>query len=64
MRSPIYKSRPIEPNPARFSGGQRINDFIVLSEAFSNSYLLQTDGGEYPGQCGYGHRSTRDQTQF
>ena len=33
MRNPIYKSRPVEPNPAHF-GGERINDFIVLSEAF------------------------------
>jgi alkyl sulfatase BDS1-like metallo-beta-lactamase superfamily hydrolase len=53
MRSPIYKSRPIEPNPARF-GGQRINDFIVLSEAFSNSYLLQTDAGNIQVNAGMG----------
>lgn len=44
MREPIYKSRPVEPNPARF-GGLRINDFIVMSEGFSNSYLIETPAG-------------------
>jgi alkyl sulfatase BDS1-like metallo-beta-lactamase superfamily hydrolase len=53
MRIPIYKSRPVEPNPARF-GGQRINDFIVLSEAFSNSYLLQTPAGNIQVNAGMG----------
>lgn len=53
MRIPIYKSRPVEPNPARF-GGQRINDFIVLSEAFSNSYLLQTPDGNVQVNAGMG----------
>lgn len=53
MRNPIYKSRPIEPNPARF-GGQRINDFILLSEAFSNSYLLQTPSGNIQLNAGMG----------
>ena len=53
MRVPIYKSRPVEPNPARF-GGQRINDFIVLCEAFSNSYLLQTPAGNIQVNAGMG----------
>ena len=53
IRRPIYKSRPIEPNPAKF-GGQRINDFIVLSEAFSNSYLLQTSEGSIQINSGMG----------
>ena len=44
MREPIYKSRPVEPNPAKY-GGERINDFIVLSEAFSNAYLIETPAG-------------------
>jgi alkyl sulfatase BDS1-like metallo-beta-lactamase superfamily hydrolase len=44
MRNPIYKQRPVEPNPARL-GAVRINDFIILSEAFSNSYLIQTSEG-------------------
>ncbi|MEZ5571317.1 MAG: alkyl sulfatase dimerization domain-containing protein [Halioglobus sp.] len=53
MREPVYKTRPVEPNPARF-GGQRINDFIVLSEAFSNSYLLQTSAGNIQVNAGMG----------
>ncbi len=53
MREPIYKSRPVEPNPAHF-GGERINDFIVLSEAFSNSYLLQTPEGDIQLNAGMG----------
>lgn len=53
MRVPVYKSRPVEPNPARF-GGQRINDFIVLSEAFSNCYLLQTPDGNLQVNAGMG----------
>jgi alkyl sulfatase BDS1-like metallo-beta-lactamase superfamily hydrolase len=53
MRVPLYKSRPVEPNPARF-GGERINDFIALSEAFSNSYLLQTPDGNIQVNAGMG----------
>ena len=53
MRTPIYRSRPVEPNPARF-GGERVNDFILLSEAFSNSYLLQTDDGAIQVNAGMG----------
>ena len=44
MRNLIYKSRPVEPNPASY-GGQRINEFIVMSEAFSNAYLIETPEG-------------------
>lgn len=54
MREPIYKSRPVEPNPARYDTGRRINDFIVLSEAFSNSYLLQTGDGNIQLNAGMG----------
>ncbi|MFT4614945.1 MAG: alkyl sulfatase BDS1-like metallo-beta-lactamase superfamily hydrolase [Bacteroidia bacterium] len=53
MRVPLYKSRPVEPNPADF-GGLRINDFIVQSEAFSNSYLLQTSQGNIQVNAGMG----------
>ena len=53
MRDPIYKTRPVEPNPARF-GGQRINDFILLSEAYSNCYLLQTPEGNIQINAGMG----------
>jgi alkyl sulfatase BDS1-like metallo-beta-lactamase superfamily hydrolase len=53
MRNPIYKQRPVEPNPA-FFGGQRINDFIVLSEAFSNCYLIETADGDIQLNAGMG----------
>lgn len=53
MRDPIYKRRPVEPNPARF-GGERINDFILLSEAFSNCYLVETAEGNVQVNAGMG----------
>lgn len=53
MRKPIYKSRPVEPNPARY-GGERVNDFIVLSEAFSNAYLVETAEGNVQLNAGMG----------
>jgi alkyl sulfatase BDS1-like metallo-beta-lactamase superfamily hydrolase len=53
MRDAIYKTRPVEPNAVRL-GGQRINDFIVLSEAYSNCYLLQTDQGNIQVNAGMG----------
>jgi glyoxylase-like metal-dependent hydrolase (beta-lactamase superfamily II) len=54
MRTPIYKSRPVEPNPARFDSGQRINDFITLSEAFSNVYRIETSHGSIQLNAGMG----------
>lgn len=53
MRNPIYKTRPVEPNPAQY-GGERINDFIVLSEAFSNAYLIETSEGNVQLNAGMG----------
>ena len=53
MREPIYKTRPVEPNPARL-GGQRLNDFIVLCEAYSNCYLIQTSEGNIQINAGMG----------
>lgn len=53
MREPIYKSRPVAPNPARF-GGERINDFIVMSEGCSNSYLIETGAGNIQINAGMG----------
>ena len=53
MREPIYKSRPVEPNPARY-GGERINEFIVMSEAFSNAYLIETPEGNVQLNAGMG----------
>jgi alkyl sulfatase BDS1-like metallo-beta-lactamase superfamily hydrolase len=53
MREPIYKSRPVEPNPAKY-GGERINDFVVMSEAFSNAYLIETSEGGVQLNAGMG----------
>lgn len=41
MREPLYKKRPGEPNAAVL-GGERINDFITMSEGFSNCYRIET----------------------
>ncbi|MEH6583792.1 MAG: alkyl sulfatase dimerization domain-containing protein [Halioglobus sp.] len=51
MREPIYKSRPVEPNAAKF-GGERVNDFIVMSEGFSNCYLIETAAGNIQVNAG------------
>jgi glyoxylase-like metal-dependent hydrolase (beta-lactamase superfamily II) len=53
VRDPLYKSRPVEPNAARFEA-RRVNDFILLCEAFSNSYLLQTPAGNIQINAGMG----------
>lgn len=53
MREPIYKSRPVAPNFAAL-GGERINDFIVMSEGFSNCYLIETSEGNIQLNSGMG----------
>lgn len=63
MREPIYRSRPVEPNPARF-GGERINDFIVMSEGFSNSYLIQTGEGNVQVNAGMGFEAPVHKANF
>lgn len=54
MREPIYRQRPVEPNPATFGSARRINEFIVLCEAFSNCYLIETDRGNVQVNAGMG----------
>ena len=51
MREPIYTSRPVAPRAATF-GGERINDFIVMSEGFSNCYLIETAQGNIQVNAG------------
>lgn len=53
MREPIYKSRPVAPNFAAL-GGERINDFIVMSEGFSNCYMIETPEGNIQINSGMG----------
>ncbi len=59
---PIYKSRPVAPAPARFGWCTRINEFISMSEGFSNTYLVETAEGNLLVNSGMGleapvHRS-------
>lgn len=63
MREPIYKSRPVEPNPAKY-GGERINDFIVMSEAFSNAYLIETPEGNVQINAGMGMEAPVIESNF
>ncbi len=56
MRTPLYKSRPYAPFSARF-GGERINDFIVMSEGCSNSYLIETSEGSILVNTGMGYEA-------
>jgi len=44
----------VEPNPARFDSGRRINEFILQCEAFSNSYLVETPEGSIQFNAGMG----------
>ncbi len=39
---PLYRSRPVGPESARFGWCRRFNDFICLSEGNSNTYLIET----------------------
>lgn len=54
MRDPVYKHRPVEPNPAAFDTARRVHERIVLCEAFSNCYLIQTDQGDIQLNAGMG----------
>ena len=53
MRTPLYVSRPYGPHMARFEA-ERINDFIVMSEGASNSYLIETREGNILVNAGMG----------
>lgn len=46
MRKPIYKTRRVAPAAAEFDQHcKRVNDFIVMTEANSNVYLIETAKG-------------------
>ena len=57
MRQPVYKSRPVAPNPARFGDCERINDFIVRSAGFSDCFLIETREGNVQINAGMGIES-------
>ncbi len=63
MREPIYKSRPVEPNPAVL-GGERVNDFITMSEGYSNSYRIDTGEGSIQLNAGMGFEAPIHQRNF
>ncbi len=63
MREPIYKSRPVEPNPAVL-GGERVNDFITMSEGYSNSYRIDTEEGSIQLNAGMGFEAPIHQRNF
>jgi alkyl sulfatase BDS1-like metallo-beta-lactamase superfamily hydrolase len=56
MQEPLWKTRPGEPYPATH-GSQPINDFIHLSEGFSNSFLITTDDGRIIVNTGQFHEA-------
>ncbi|MEM0955794.1 MAG: alkyl sulfatase dimerization domain-containing protein [Pseudomonadota bacterium] len=62
-REPLYRSRPVAPDMARF-GGQRINDFIALSEGASNCYLLMTAAGNVQINAGMGFEAPVHRQNF
>ncbi len=46
MREPLYKTRRVAPEAAGFNERcSRVNDFIVMTEACSNVYLIETPEG-------------------
>ncbi len=53
MSDPLYRSRPGEPYHARL-GSQQINEFIHLSEGFSNAFLIVTSEGRIVVNTGMG----------
>ena len=54
--TPLYKSRPggFQIRPAQEPSARQINDFIYLSEGFSNSFLVLTGDGRVVINTGMG----------
>ena len=61
---PLYKSRPVAPAPARFGWCTRINDFISMSEGFSNTYLIESSEGNVLINSGMGFEAPVHQSNF
>ena len=61
---PLYKSRPVAPAPARFGWCTRINDFICMSEGFSNTYLIETPEGKVLVNSGMGMEAPVHHSNF
>jgi alkyl sulfatase BDS1-like metallo-beta-lactamase superfamily hydrolase len=55
MREPIYKRRRVAPSAARFDQHcARLNDFVVMTEANSNVFLIETPAGGIQLNSGMG----------
>lgn len=61
---PLYKSRPVAPDPARFGWCERINDSICMSEGFSNTYMIETSEGNVLINSGMGFEAPVHQSNF
>lgn len=53
-RHALYQKLSKAPLPSRFGDGQRVNDFICCSKAFSHVYLLESDEGSVLINTGMG----------
>lgn len=66
MPDPLYRSRPggFDIRPAAQSVARRINDFIYLSEGFSNSFLVVTGAGRVIINTGMGFEAPVHKRNF
>jgi len=66
MPEPLYRSRPggFEIKPASQPVARRINDFIYLSEGFSNSFLVLTREGRVVINTGMGFEAPVHRRNF
>lgn len=66
MLAPLYRSRPggFDLKPASQPQARRINDFIYLSEGFSNSFLVVTGEGRVVINTGMGFEAPVHKRNF
>jgi hypothetical protein len=66
MPNPLYRSRPggFDIKPAGQAAARSINDFIYLSEGFSNSFLVVTAAGRVVINTGMGFEAPVHKRNF
>ncbi len=66
MAVPLYRSRPggFDLKPASQPQARRINEFIYLSEGFSNAFLVRTDAGRVIINTGMGFEAPVHKRNF
>ena len=66
MREPLYRSRPggFAIKPASQPEAKRINEFVYLSEGFSNTFLVVTDEGRVVINAGMGFEAPVHKRNF